>query len=280
MSTITVLHPGQMGAAVAAQAVTAGHRVLWLPKGRSESSRRRADDAGLLPVDDLRTALGQSEIVISICPPAAAEDVAADVAAVPTFAGIFVDANAISPSRAMNIARTISHAGATFLDGSIIGPPPAGSTTARLYLAGDPAAARRVAENFDNTLVTARCLDREAGAASALKLAFASYQKAVRTLVGVAHALADLHGVTAELIDEGNTMAGPFLADPDYLRSVAPRAWRWVPEMEDVAQTLTDAGLPADLAHAAASTLTRWTSLKDRGDLTVEDVLDALRSTD
>ncbi|WP_369184150.1 DUF1932 domain-containing protein [Streptomyces sp. Y1] len=279
MSTITVLHPGQMGAAVAAQAVTAGHRVLWLPKGRSESSRRRADDAGLLPVDDLRTALGQSEIVISICPPAAAEDVAADVAAVP-FAGIFVDANAISPTRATNIARTVSRAGATFLDGSIIGPPPAGSTTARLYLAGAPAAARQVAEIFDNTLVTARCLDRDAGAASALKLAFASYQKAVRSLVGVAHALADLHGVTAELIDEGNTMAGPFLADRDYLRTVAPRAWRWVPEMQDVARTLTDAGLPADLAHAAASTLMRWDSLKDRSDLTVEDVLDALRSTD
>ncbi|MFB7124569.1 DUF1932 domain-containing protein [Kitasatospora sp. NPDC056273] len=280
MSTITVLHPGQMGAAIAAQAVAAGHQVLWLPEGRSESSRRRAAEAGLLPADDLATALEQSEIVISVCPPAAAEEVAAEVAAVPSYTGLYVDANAISPTRAGSIAHILSEAGATFLDGSIIGPPPAASTTARLYLAGDPVAARRVAAIFDGTLVAARCLDRDAGAASALKLAFASYQKAARTLVGVAHALADQHGVTAELIDEGRAMAGPLLADRDYLRTVAPRAWRWAPEMRDVADTLVDSGLPADLAHAAAVVLTRWSSLKDRDDLTVEDVLDALRPTE
>ncbi|MFJ3624325.1 hypothetical protein ACIPSH_40220 [Streptomyces iakyrus] len=40
--------------------------------------------------------LDRSDMVISLCPPAAAEDLARDIAA-RRFAGVFVEANAISP---------------------------------------------------------------------------------------------------------------------------------------------------------------------------------------
>ena len=40
--TIAVLHPGEMGAGVAAQLVSAGHRVLWCSAGRSAATRKRA----------------------------------------------------------------------------------------------------------------------------------------------------------------------------------------------------------------------------------------------
>lgn len=109
-------------------------------------------------------------------------------------------------------------------------------------------------------------------------MAFASYQKAARTLAGVAHALADAHGVGEQLTAEAEVMVSAILSDPEYLPNVAARAWRWAPEMEEVADALRAADLPTDLAEATASVLTLWE--KDRGqyDLPVAHVLSQLRA--
>ncbi|GAA2484140.1 NAD(P)-dependent oxidoreductase [Streptomyces thermolineatus] len=272
---MTLLHPGAMGSAVAAQAVAAGHQVLWVPEGRGEATHRRAKEVGATACDSLAEALEQSEIVLSICPPQAAEDVAATVADL-TFDGVYVDANAISPQRARRIAEEI-RPGATVLDGAIFGPPPGSWRTARLYLAGDVLAVERVEPLFKDTALQVRRTGREIGSASALKMAFASYQKAARTLAGVAHALADAHGVGDQLTAEAEVMASNILSDPDYLPSVAARAWRWAPEMGDIADTLRATGLPADMAEAAAAVMARWEDDKDRYDLDLADVLAHLR---
>nr|MDT0523485.1 DUF1932 domain-containing protein [Streptomyces sp. DSM 41633] len=116
------------------------------------------------------------------------------------------------------------------------------------------------------------------GSASVLKMAFASYQKAARTLAGVAHALADAHGVGDRLTAEAEFMVSAFLSDPEYLPSVASRAWRWAPEMEKVADTLRAAGLPTDMSEATARVLAFWEQDKDRYDLPVGHALSRLRS--
>ncbi|MFG2387822.1 DUF1932 domain-containing protein [Streptomyces lavendulae] len=276
MTTVTLLHPGAMGAAVAAQAVAAGHEVLWVPEGRSEATLRRAKGAGTTACASLGEALERSEIVLSICPPQAAEDVATTVAG-HTFAGVYVDANAINPQRMRRIAEEI-RPGATVLDGAIFGPPPGGQRTARLYLAGEAQAVDTMEPLFKDTALHVRRASGSVGSASALKMAFASYQKAARTLAGVAHALADAHGVADELTAEAQAMASNILSDPGYLPSVAARAWRWAPEMEDIAETLRAAGLPADMAEAAVAVMSRWEGDKDRYDLELTDVLSHLRS--
>ncbi|MFD3676086.1 DUF1932 domain-containing protein [Streptomyces sp. NPDC058613] len=276
MTTVTLLHPGAMGAAVAAQAVKAGHDVLWVPKGRSDATHRRAKEAGATACDSLGEALERSEIVLSICPPQAAEDVATTVAG-HAFAGVYVDANAINPQRMQRIAEEI-RPGATVLDGAIFGPPPGGQRAARLYLAGEAQAVDTVQPVFKDTALHVRRASGGVGSASALKMAFASYQKAARTLAGVAHALAGAHGVGDELTAEAQAMASNILADPGYLPSVAARAWRWAPEMEDIADTLREAGLPADMAEAAAAVMSRWEGDKDQYDLNLADVLAHLRS--
>ncbi|MGW9068099.1 DUF1932 domain-containing protein [Streptomyces yangpuensis] len=276
MTTMTLLHPGAMGAAVAAQAVAAGHEVLWVPEGRSDATLRRAKEAGATACDSLGEALERSEIVLSICPPQAAEDVATTVADY-AFAGVYVDANAINPQRMLRIAEEI-RPGAVVLDGAIFGPPPGGQRAARLYLAGEAQAVDTVEPVFKDTALHVRRASGGVGSASALKMAFASYQKAARTLAGVAHALADIHGVGDELTAEAQVMASNILADPGYLPSVAARAWRWAPEMEDIAETLRAAGLPADMAEAAVAVMSRWEGDKDRYDLEVSDVLSHLRS--
>ncbi|MBV9163597.1 MAG: phosphogluconate dehydrogenase, partial [Pseudonocardiales bacterium] len=91
---VGLLHPGRMGAAVAAQLMANGHSVLWCPDGRSPTTHRRAQDAGLRPAP-LGQLLADSEIVVSICPPAVAEEIATTVAGI-GYRGIYVEANAIS----------------------------------------------------------------------------------------------------------------------------------------------------------------------------------------
>ena len=60
MTTLTVLHPGAMGAAVAAQAAQSGHQVLWVPAHRSAATQERARKAGLTACLSLREALDAS----------------------------------------------------------------------------------------------------------------------------------------------------------------------------------------------------------------------------
>lgn len=263
-----------MGAAIASQAVGAGHEVLWVREGRSKATFRRAKKAGATECDSLAEALSRSTVVLSICPPHVAEDVAAAVAA-HDFAGVYVDANAISPQRAQRIAEEIQPS-PVVLDGAIFGPPPTDTRTARLHLAGDSAAIDHVEPLFTGTSVHLHRTGHTFGSASALKMAFAGYQKAARTLAGVAHALADHHGVGEALTAEAAAMPADILSDPEYLPSVAARAWRWAPEMTEIADTLRAADLLADMAEAAAEVMSRWEHDKDRYDMPVSEVLHQL----
>ncbi|HEX6471916.1 MAG TPA: DUF1932 domain-containing protein [Streptosporangiaceae bacterium] len=272
MPVIAMLHPGQMGAALAAQARRSGAHVLWCPAGRSEATARRAEAAGLAAVPDLRELLDAAEIVLSVCPPEFAEDVAARVAA-HGYRGVFVEANAISPRRSLDIAARLEPAGGSVVDGGIIGPPPRDGATARLYLAGQPAAVDAVQAIFHDTDAQTVTLGEEIGAASALKAAFAHFNKISNVLSAVSHALAARHGVTDHLLAEAGLINRSPLLRPGSLPGVAARAWRWAPEMDEIADTLAAAGLPADLARGAATVLGHWRADKDSWDLSVDDVL-------
>ncbi|MQA95086.1 MAG: DUF1932 domain-containing protein [Streptosporangiales bacterium] len=285
MSVLTLLHPGQMGAAVGAQA-RGGERpdeVLWLPEGRSEASKRRAADAGLSERADLATALAECDVVLSICPPAAADEVARGVAwaaAATRFEGLYVEGNAIAPERAGRIRDTLAAAGVRTVDGGIIGPPPQGPGTTRLYLSGDAGDVTEAAAAFAGTDLETVALDGPVGAASGMKLAYASYQKVSRLLGAVSHALAREHGVQAHLEHEAELLNSRPLAETDVFSSAAAKAWRWGPEMAEAADALRTAGLPGDLAEAASLVFERWESAKDRTDLTLDEVLRLLRDTD
>lgn len=186
--TVGVLHPGRMGAAVAAAVGRGAADVLWCPAGRSPATVERATAAGLHAVTDLDQLLAMSDVVLSICPPASAEDIASQVAL--GFRGVYVDANAISPERVRRIAAYVEWAEARFVDGAIIGHAPDSGHSARLYLAGPPHDIAVVADLFAGAPVEVVTLSGGVGSASTLKMAFAGYQKATRSLAAVAHALA------------------------------------------------------------------------------------------
>ncbi|MEU6601976.1 NAD(P)-dependent oxidoreductase [Streptomyces flaveolus] len=272
--TVGILHPGSMGAAVAACAARNAAGVLWCSQGRSPASAARAEQAGLTPVSTLRELLDRSGIVISLCPPAAAEDLARKVAG-HAFAGVYVEANAISPERAERIASRLGPA-AVVVDGAVVGSPPRGGKTPTLYLSGPTTATTMVEEVFAGTAVRTKALGTEVGQASALKVSYTAYQKASRVLAALATGMARQYDVDQELLEVASRRSTSYLADPEYIPKVAARAWRWGPELEEAADTLAAASLPPEMLRAAASTLARWHDAKDDGELSVADALEQL----
>ncbi|MEV7076664.1 DUF1932 domain-containing protein [Streptomyces sp. NPDC093990] len=272
--TVGILHPGSMGAAVAACAAANATAVLWSTAGRSPDSRARAKRFGLEPVSTLHELLDRCDVVISLCPPAAAEDLAREVAA-HSYAGLYVEANAINAERAVQIASLLGPE-ATVVDGGVVGSPPVKGKTPALYLSGRVAATERVAALFAGTAVRTKVLGTDIGMASALKLSYASFQKTSRVLVALAIGLAREHGVDQELVHIASLRTDSYLSETEYVAKTAARAWRWGPELEEAADMLAAVGLPPEMLRAAASTLARWHDAKDDGELTLTEALDRL----
>jgi 3-hydroxyisobutyrate dehydrogenase-like beta-hydroxyacid dehydrogenase len=175
------------------------------------------------------------------------------------------------------IDELVRSAGATVVDGAIIGPPPGGDRRARVYLSGPPDAVDAVHRLLSGSQAEPRRIDDRIGSASALKMAYGSFQKISRALAAVSHALADEFGVTEQLTAEAVNLGRNALADRDAVAGVAPRAWRWEPEMREVAEALRAVGLPAELAVAGAEVFERWTPDKDNWDLDTDTALAHLR---
>ncbi|GLF95514.1 NAD(P)-dependent oxidoreductase [Streptomyces yaizuensis] len=245
-----------MGATIGAAAVRNGHRVRWVTTGRSTQTRVRAEAAGLEPCDTLAEALADSDITLSICPAHGAEDTAMSVAE-QRYEGIFVESNPITPDLVRRISNRMP-ARCSVLDGSIFGPSADSSRSARIYLAGDSGAMALMDSLFTGTEVDVRTVGSDLGTASALKLAFTSYQRSARVLAAISHALAARHGVSDLLAEEAQVMPSDVLSAPEYLPSVAARAWRWAHEMDQIAEALRSAGLPDGLAELTGEIFHYW----------------------
>jgi 3-hydroxyisobutyrate dehydrogenase-like beta-hydroxyacid dehydrogenase len=259
--TIGVLHPGDMGATVGASARAGGARVLWASEGRSAQTRDRAAAAGLEDAKTLVSLVAASGVILSVCPPHSALDLARTVAA-QRFSGLYVDGNAVSPGTAREIGRIVEGAGATFVDGGIIGPPARARGTTRLYLSG--AEAGRIAGLFAQGPLEAIAMDGEPGAASALKMAYAAYTKGTAALLVGIRAMAIRAGVDKALLDEWALSQGDLGARSERAAGeTARKAWRFIGEMAEIAATFDDAGLPDGFFRAAAEIYESLAGYKD-----------------
>ena len=250
---VGLLFPGEMGALVGA---AVDGDVLWASEGRSEATRRRAE--AFRDVGTVRELVAASEIVISLCPPAIAEDVAGEVAG-EGFDGIYVEANAITPERVRRIAGYLR-----CVDGSVIS-----RSDVNLYLSGNSEDVAAVASVFAHGDVQAIVLEGGVGAASALKMAFGGWNKIGTALTAQAYAIARAYGVEDALAAEG-------VGSDRFVRS-ARKAWRWAPEMEEVAVTAESLGLPGGMGRGAADLFRRWERHRD-SEVTLEELLDDLSS--
>jgi len=261
------LHPGAMGASLAA--VCHGPR-LWCGDGRSEASKARATAASLEDVGSLAALSKRADVIVSVCPPAAAADVAQAVAAA-GFDGVYVDVNAISPATAREIGKRFSR----FVDGGVVGPPVTAAGTTRLYLSGD--AAPEVAKLWSGTWLETRVVDGGPGAASAVKICFAAWTKGTAALLLAIRALAVAEGVGDSLLDEWATSNPALLQQAERAAAGnAPKAWRFAGELDEIAASFAAQGLPDGFGRAAADVYQRLANFKDAQGTTLNQVIEAL----
>ena len=237
-STVGLLHPGEMGAAIGAVLRGQGHRVLWASDGRSAETRARADEAGLEDVGSV-SQVARADVVFSVCPPHAALEVARSA----RFSGVYVDANAVSPATAAKVSDVVDE----FVDGGIVGSPPREPGATRLYLSGERAA--DVAALFAGSALDARMVPN----ASAVKMAYAAWTKGTAAMLLAIRELARREGVEEPLLAEWD-LSQPELRDRHAraLRSADAKGWRWVGEVEEIAATFEAHGLPGGFHRAAA----------------------------
>jgi 3-hydroxyisobutyrate dehydrogenase-like beta-hydroxyacid dehydrogenase len=246
---VGILHPGQMGISVAASIQNSGHTVYWASEGRSRATHERAEKFGLQDTGTLAALVETCTVIVSVCPPHAAEEIAAQVLS-HAFRGLYLDANATSPQRVMRIEQAMQAAGATFVDGGIIGGPAWEAGQTRLYLSGRAAA--NVADCFSGGALQAKVIGESAGKASALKMCYAAYTKGTTALLCGVLAAAQELGVREELEQEWSRDEAGFAEEArERVRRVTAKAWRFEGEMAEIADTFTEAGLPSGF-HAAA----------------------------
>jgi 3-hydroxyisobutyrate dehydrogenase-like beta-hydroxyacid dehydrogenase len=250
---VGLLHPGEMGAAIGAALVRTGHSVLWASAGRGDATAQRAIDAGLDDVGDIAAIVATADVILSICPPAAAVDVAQSVRG---FGGSYVDANAVSPATSLQIAQLIEAAGGHYVDGGIIGGPPHERGDMRLYVAGSHAS--DVAALFVDSAVVCTVIDGAAGAASALKMAYAGWTKGRAALLITMRDYARAAGVDGELLAEWQlSLPGLEAEYAAALSSARAKGWRWTGEMDQIAESMEAVELPSGFHRAAAEVFGR-----------------------
>jgi hypothetical protein len=226
--------------------------VLWASAGRGPATQRRAQAADLTDVGTLPELIARSQLVVSVCPPHAAVEVAGTVATL-GFGGIYVDANAVAPATARALGAT------------------------RLYVSGR--AAGEVAAVFAPTDLEAVALAGDLAAASALKMCYAAWTKGTSALLLAIRAAAGAHGVDEALVAEWERTQPGLAARSQAAAGTARKAWRFAGEMEQVAACLAEAGLPDGFASAAAEVYRRLAPFKDlEGDPPLGEVLGRVRA--
>lgn len=273
--TIGFLHPGAMGISLAATARNTGHVAHWASEGRSGASRKRAEEHGLVDAGSLKSLCETCDIIVSVCPPHAADDVAGQVLSA-GFRGTYADVNAIAPQKAERIGQMMEQAGVDFVDGGIIGPPAWKPDTTWLYLSGP--AAGRVAAGFSAGPLGVEVIGDGIGKASALKMCFAANTKGTTALLCAIMATAERLGVRRELEAQWSRNGSDQARKTrDRVRGVTAKAWRFTGEMEEIAATLGSAGLPDGFHLAARDLYQRLAGFKGAEELpALEEVLETL----
>jgi 3-hydroxyisobutyrate dehydrogenase-like beta-hydroxyacid dehydrogenase len=234
---VVVIAMGEMGAGIAGRLSARGAKVRTSLKGRSAASAARAKAAGVAAIDDERALLDGADFVLSVIPPGEARNLAKRL--LPALQAhakkpVYVDCNAIAPDTAREVAAILAPAGGKFVDGGIIGSPPRGDGAGPcVYVSGDAA---EEAAGLARYGLDMRVIAGGIGAASALKLSYASLTKGLVALGSESILSAERAGVGAAL--KAELMASQpqiFAMLQKRVPDMVPKAYRWVAEMEEIA---------------------------------------------
>jgi 3-hydroxyisobutyrate dehydrogenase-like beta-hydroxyacid dehydrogenase len=275
LRTVGIISAGEMGSGVGTVLTQHGLRVLTLLDGRGQATRERAAKAGMADAGDYDTLVRESEILLSILPPAAATALAEQVASAVRRTGaelLYADCNAVAPGTARTVAAIVTEAGARFADAGIIGPPPT-RPGSRIFTSG-PGAGELV--QLGEFGIDIKDVQGEVGKASGLKMCYAALTKGLQALGTELLTTARVLGVDDELAQQQSRDMAPVRAILDRsLSTMIPKAYRWVGEMEEIAKTFEEVGLPGATFTGAADVYRRVAEIADQA-ATRDDLLERL----
>ena len=251
--TVGLLSPGEMGHTIGHVLHANGLRVLTHLGDRSERTRALAAQAGMEDTPSLDALVDEAQILLSVLVPAQATSLADQVASAIERTGadlLYVDCNAIAPATVERIGATILSAGGRFADAGIVGPPPRKPGTTRIYASGPGAAefAELSAAGLD-----VRVIGDRIGQASGLKMCYAALTTGLIALASELLLAAHLMDLDDALRAEQRESIPSVLAWVEgAIPSMAPKAHRWVGEMEEIAATFANLGMTPRMLDGAA----------------------------
>ena len=253
--TIGIISPGDMGHAIGAVLVQHGLRVLTTLQGRSPRTVALARQAGITDVGDDHALVREADILLSVLVPAQAYAIAERIAAAMCAAGntpLFADCNAVSPRTALSIEHLLREAGAEVVDVGIIDAPPrAGRAETRLYASGPSAERLAILGEYGLDVCV---IGSQVGQASGLKMCYASLTKGLTALATQALTAGEALGLSETLTGElRESQTELFAWFERQVPRMPPKAYRWVGEMEEIAHTFADLGLPPQMLEGAAA---------------------------
>lgn len=250
---IALMSPGDMGQAVGIRLKELGFEVQTALEGRSERTRKLAAAANIGDAGTLRALLESSDVVLSILDPGSALPLARAAAAILRSLKtppLYVDCNALAPDTKREMQALIEGAGAGFIDGGIIGPPPRGAGRIHFYVSGAQASALTA---LQHETIDLRVVSERVGDAAAVKMCYGAITKGTTALLTELLIAARRLGVQ-ETLDKELVETQPVIHKwiLDHLPSMPPKAYRWVPETEEIARTFDAVGLTPLTMQGAA----------------------------
>ena len=253
LSTVGILSPGDMGHTVGNVLRQNGLRVITCLEGRSQRTRQLAEKAGIVDVPTYPQFVTEADLILSIMVPAQAMSAASMVAEalqkVDTTL-VYADCNAIAPQTVRKLGEIITSADGTFVDASIIGPPPRTPGATRFYTSGPNL---DLFSELNNYGLDVRALGEEIGLASAIKMCYASLTKGLTALCTELLTAASVLGVSEALTAEFQlSQSALFERMENGLPGMPPKARRWIGEMEEISATFAHVGLTPNILTGAA----------------------------
>lgn len=264
-TTVAILSPGEMGSGIACLLKAHQFRVITSISGRSSYTYNRAIASKIEFVSSDIDLINQADFILSIVPPSEALPTARRVGYAYTYAArgnksplYYFDLNAVSPNLAEKVQDVFSKptAGANnvvrFIDGAILGGVPefiqgpggVGGVwrKPRVVVSGKEKLVGDSGRLLEEVLGLRWVGDR-VGQASGLKMCFASLTKGLTGLAVQSFTTASNLSLLPALKEELAIFYPPLLT---FLESavpnVPPKAYRFVREMEEIADTHAEAG--------------------------------------
>jgi len=252
-NNIGITSPGDMGQGMAMCIKAMGFDVCMASDGRSARTRSLGESAGMTDCKSLEGLVQTCDMVLSVLDPGFAVTNAHAIAAACRNTGrkiVFAECNAISPQTLLEICDIMSSADCIVVDAGIVGPPPRNGARQSFYVSGPHAG---LMNRINSEQIRVRVAGDKLGDASAVKMCYAALTKGSIALgtelliaarkLGVDQVLeAEFKSTQAELYE---TVLGRSTGMPS-------KAYRWVPEMNEIARTFAGVGLTPRLLQGAA----------------------------